>query len=90
MHNLNASSKMNADWDFFLYLKNIGRETAEEWLKNDWKDVGKKSTLDIREKFLSGPGSQPDHGELAARIKTLEESTTGVGKNSLKSKPKKK
>lgn len=90
MHNLNASSKMNADWDFFLYLKSIGRETAEQWLKDNWKDVGNKSTLDIREKFLSGPGSQPDHGELAARIKTLEESTTGVGKNSLKSKAKKK
>jgi NTE family protein len=55
MHKLNASSKMNADWDFFVYLKQIGRDTAEAWLKTDWPQVGKKSTLDIREKFLSGP-----------------------------------
>ena len=57
MHSLNASSKMNADWDFFLYLKNIGRAAAEEWLKSDFKKVGRESTVDIREKFLSGPGT---------------------------------
>jgi NTE family protein len=56
MHKLNASSKMNADWEFFVYLKNIGRADAEEWLKRDWKHVGEKSTVDIRKKFLCGPG----------------------------------
>lgn len=72
MHHLNASSKMNADWDFFLFLKDIGRKTAEQWLKTDWKDVGKKSTVDIREKFLCGPGSGPDTGDLAQRLQTAE------------------
>lgn len=57
MHNLNASSKMNADWDFFLFLKNIGREAAEQWLKENWAKVGQEGTLDIREKFLY----RPDH-----------------------------
>jgi NTE family protein len=62
MHNLNASSKMNADWDFFLYLKEIGRKTAEEWLKRDLKMVGVKSTIDIREKFLRGPAKGDAYG----------------------------
>jgi NTE family protein len=62
MHDLNASSKMNADWDFLLYLKEIGRKTAEEWLKRDWKKVGVQSTVDIREKFLRGPAKGDAYG----------------------------
>ncbi|MDX2073311.1 MAG: patatin-like phospholipase family protein [Alphaproteobacteria bacterium] len=56
MIHLNASSKMNADWDFFLYLRNIGRTAADEWLKENKTKLGVKSTLDIRSKFLCGPG----------------------------------
>lgn len=63
--NLNASSKMNADWDFFLHLKELGRKAAEYWLKQHWDEVGVRSTINIREKFLRGPGEQPSHGELA-------------------------
>jgi NTE family protein len=56
VHKLNASSKMNADWDFFQHLKAIGRQTAEQWLKDSWDKVGRESSVDIRAKFLSGPG----------------------------------
>ena len=59
MHELNASSKMNADWDFFRFLRNVGRENADTWLKENWDHVGEKSTLDIRAKFLCGPGVLP-------------------------------
>jgi len=62
MHRLNASSKMNADWDFFLFLKELGRQQAETWLKTDWKHVGQKSTIDIHEKFLTGPGRKSWQG----------------------------
>lgn len=55
MKSLNASSKMNADWDFFQYLKAIGHNAADIWLRDNWKDIGKKSTIDIHEKFLLGP-----------------------------------
>ena len=90
MHHLNASSKMNADWDFFLYLKDIGRQTAEHWLRAHWKDVGVKSTVNIREKFLTGPGSQPDHGDLAARMMTIKESTVGTKNITAPTEKKKK
>ncbi|MEQ1705943.1 MAG: patatin-like phospholipase family protein [Rickettsiales bacterium] len=56
MKALNASSKMNADWDFFQYLKNIGYNAADIWLKNNWNDVGKKSTINLHNKFLCGAG----------------------------------
>jgi len=68
MHHLNASSKMNADWDFFLFLKELGRQDATQWLKRHWKDIGVQSTVDIHKKFLCGPGGQPDMGELSERI----------------------
>lgn len=53
MHQLTASSKVNADWDFFIFLKNVGRQTAEAWLKAHWQDIGVRSSVNIREKFLS-------------------------------------
>ncbi len=31
IHRLNASGKINADWDFFLFLKEMGRATADAW-----------------------------------------------------------
>ncbi|MDX1974624.1 MAG: patatin-like phospholipase family protein [Rickettsiales bacterium] len=55
IHELNASSKMNADWDFLHYLKEQGRKSADQWLKENWGALGKKSTLDIRSKFLNRP-----------------------------------
>ncbi len=54
MKSLNASSKMNADWDFFQHLHKIGYEAADKWLKENWANIGKKSTLDIHDKFLCG------------------------------------
>ncbi len=55
MHNLNASSKVNADWDFFMHLKTIGRTAADKWLSDHWDDIGVKSSIDLREKFLLTP-----------------------------------
>lgn len=57
---LNASSKMNADWDFFQYLRAIGHKAADRWLKENKKHLSEKSTFNIREKFLVGPGTRPD------------------------------
>lgn len=58
MLHLNASSKVNADWDFFMHLRTIGRAAANEWLKKHKAHIGVKSTFDIREKFLCSPHIQ--------------------------------
>jgi len=55
MKHLNASSKVNADWDFFRHLRTIGYDAANAWLKENKKMIGVKSTFDIRDKFLCGP-----------------------------------
>jgi len=67
MHDLNASSKLNTDWGFFKHLRDIGYANADSWLKENWNNLGKKATLDIREKFLNAPGSAPDFGELTEK-----------------------
>jgi NTE family protein len=66
MKHLNASSKVNADWDFFQHLHEIGYNSADEWVKKNWGDIGKKSTLDIHQKFL-----RSSHSEKSTLMESL-------------------
>ncbi len=49
---LGAASKMNCSMDFLLSLKEIGRATAEQWMKENWDAIGDHSSIDIRETYL--------------------------------------
>lgn len=51
---LDASTKMNAEWEFLLYLNAIGREAAESFLEKHFDDIGVRSTLDVREELNRG------------------------------------
>ncbi|MEM1288188.1 MAG: patatin-like phospholipase family protein [Pseudomonadota bacterium] len=48
---LGAGSKLNTSWSFFTELRDIGRAAATEFLQTRFKDVGVKSTVDLREAF---------------------------------------
>ena len=48
---LDASSKLNAEWDFLLHLHDIGQRAAEQWLKQNYKLLGKQSSIDVRSMF---------------------------------------
>jgi NTE family protein len=52
MQKLSAASKLNADWEFLLYLHAIGSKHATAWLSGDFEGVGLRSTVDIREQYL--------------------------------------
>jgi NTE family protein len=52
MESLGVASKLNTDMDFLLYLKRLGRETAERWLKENFDALGQRSTVDIDKRFL--------------------------------------
>ena len=52
LHGLTASSKMSNELSFFINLKNIGRDAASSWLKNNKDKIGVKATLDIEKVFL--------------------------------------
>ena len=56
---LGASSKMNAEWAFLTHLRDLGRETAAQWLETHFDDVGERSTVDLRAMFADiGPQHQ--------------------------------
>ncbi|MBV6633468.1 MAG: patatin-like phospholipase family protein [Alphaproteobacteria bacterium] len=48
---LNASSKLNAEYDFLRHLFEIGKHKAETWLDAHYDDIGQTSTVDIRAMF---------------------------------------
>ena len=48
MRELSASSKLNLEREFLLYLKEVGRNTADRWLDENFKKIGKEGTLDLR------------------------------------------
>ncbi|MCV0426777.1 MAG: patatin-like phospholipase family protein, partial [Roseibium sp.] len=48
---LQASSKMNAEWAFLTELKDLGRATARNWLKQHYGDIGERSTINLRNEF---------------------------------------
>jgi NTE family protein len=50
---LDYSTKMNTDINFLLKLKNAGRQVADRWIKEELKNVGKKSTFDVDKDFFN-------------------------------------
>lgn len=49
---LNASSKLNTDFEFFEYLHGLGYGSAQRFLRKHKNDIGKQATLDIEAVFL--------------------------------------
>lgn len=52
MRALGVASKMSAEAAFIAYLHDLGRKTAEAWLKEHGDGVGKRSTVDVRATYL--------------------------------------
>ena len=52
MKKLGVSSKLNANWGALTDLRDCGRERAGEWLEANYDEIGKRSTVDIRERYL--------------------------------------
>jgi NTE family protein len=49
MTSLGVSSKLNAEWGFFTFLRDEGRRRADEFLATRAADVGRRSTVDIEQ-----------------------------------------
>ena len=52
LSHLSVASKFNTDWHFLLYLRDLGRDEADKWLKQNFASIGKRSTIDVRAEFL--------------------------------------
>jgi len=47
LKDLSASSKVNAEWAFLEYLRDLGRNAAGDWLEENLDKVGHEPTLDL-------------------------------------------
>ena len=68
--------KVNAEWAFLTYLRDLGRTAASDWLEENYDAVGKRPTLDLSGELDDGfkPVRGPAPGRrvkefLAARMK---------------------
>jgi NTE family protein len=52
---LSASSKVNAEWAFLEYLRDLGRNAAEDWLADHFDAVGIRPTLDLSDELQARP-----------------------------------
>lgn len=60
---LGASSKLNAELSFLQHLKKIGQDAAKAWLDANYKDIGERSTLDLRALFQGVESDDPEQCE---------------------------
>ncbi len=44
---LSVSSKLNAEWEFLKHLHDVGYNTAEAWLNENFDALGSRTTVDI-------------------------------------------
>lgn len=49
MQSFSRASRLNPDWDFIKLLYEKGREEATNWLKNDYKHIGIKTSIDMEQ-----------------------------------------
>lgn len=52
LEDLSSDTKLKTDWDFLLSLKERGRAIGKQWLTDNYKHIGVKSTVDLRKEFL--------------------------------------
>ena len=52
MSELSVASKLNADWDFLTYLKEVGRTAAEDWLSANFERIGRETTIELHSTYL--------------------------------------
>src|SRR5690606_14088411 len=59
LKDLSASSKVNAEWAFLEYLRDLGRSAAEDWLAESYDLVGERASLDISGELAPGLAAKP-------------------------------
>lgn len=64
LQDLTVSSKFNCDWNSLKSLRDKGRDTAEQWLRENYSDIGKRSTVDVQQEYLGVPAHVLDRIKL--------------------------
>jgi len=70
LEEFDVSSKSNTTWDFLCLLKQIGREHAENWIKENYKYVGVKTTANFSEELGQYQGKRRANVKTGIKAKT--------------------
>jgi len=70
----NDDSTMKPDWQLLSYLFNAGRDEAGKWLSRHRASIGRRSTVDLKERFLTveracDPGADADSERASVKAK---------------------
>lgn len=52
MRRLGVSSKVNVEWDFLIWLFELGRRRGDAFLREHFDKLGKQSSVDIEQRFM--------------------------------------
>ena len=79
---LSADSTMKPDWSLLSYLFSAGRDEADKWLGRYRGSIGRRSTVDLKARFLSqgrsGQVAAADAGDERASAKAKRTATADV------------
>ena len=72
---LSPDSTMKPDWQLLNYLFTAGRDEASKWLSNHRASIGRRSTVDLKDRFLTperagDPGADADSERASAKAKS--------------------
>jgi NTE family protein len=66
---LSPDSTMKPDWTLLNYLHNAGRDEADKWLERHRASIGRRSSVDLKERFLK-PEKATDRGANAGSVRS--------------------
>jgi NTE family protein len=52
MGDLSIASKFDTDWGFLTHLRDLGRDEAKKWLKNNYEKINHEASVDIERDYL--------------------------------------
>ncbi len=59
MKEFSVASKFTPNWEFLTHLRDAGRDAAATWLATHYDDIGKCSTVNLRQDYLEDRGMYP-------------------------------
>lgn len=56
LQGFDVATKMDTEWEFLKYLRDMGRLEADRWLKYNYDAINKRSSVDLQTSFLHDDG----------------------------------
>lgn len=75
LKDLDASSKLNAEWEYLLHLKERGWAWADRFLDRHYDDLGVRASFDVKDLFAGDSFRAPDTDDAPQHVSPKEQRT---------------